>query len=98
LAEKLPRLRNYCAQVQEHRDEIVFVHKIVPGSADKSYGIHVARLAGLPEVVLERAREVLTQLETHHNLEVSAKPVKRRPKLRVPERLLFADVEDGGAE
>lgn len=94
LAEKLPRLRNYCAQVQEHRDEVVFVHKIVPGNADKSYGIHVARLAGLPEPVLERAREVLTQLETHHDLEVSARPVKRRPKLRAPERLLFADAED----
>jgi DNA mismatch repair protein MutS len=98
LAEKLPRLRNYCAQVQEHRDEVVFVHKIVPGNADKSYGIHVARLAGLPEPVLERAREVLAQLESHHDLEVSARPVKRRPKLRAPERLLFADAEDGPAE
>jgi DNA mismatch repair protein MutS len=94
LAEKLPRLRNYCAQVQEHRGEVVFLHKIVPGNADKSYGIHVARLAGLPEPVLERAREVLAQLESHHDLEVSSRPVKRRPRLRAPERLLFADVDD----
>jgi DNA mismatch repair protein MutS len=94
LAEKLSRLRNYCAQVQEHRGEVVFLHKIVPGNADKSYGIHVAQLAGLPEPVLERAFEVLTQLETHHDLELSARPVKRRPKLRAPERLLFADVDD----
>jgi DNA mismatch repair protein MutS len=94
LAEKLPRLRNYCALVQEHKDEVVFVHKVAPGNADKSYGIHVARLAGLPEPILERAREVLHQLETHHDLEVTARPMKRRPKLRAPERLLFAEMEE----
>ena len=49
-------------------------------------------------VSIERAREVLGQLEAHHNLEVAARPVKRRPKLRAPERLLFADVEETRGE
>src|SRR5688572_19884238 len=49
LANTLPRLRNYRAEVQELETEVVFLHKIVPGNADRSYGIHVARLAGLPE-------------------------------------------------
>src|SRR5205807_8488898 len=63
LAQKLPALRNYNVLVQEYQDEIIFLHKISPGSADKSYGIHVARLAGMPQSVLQRAREVLAELE-----------------------------------
>jgi DNA mismatch repair protein MutS len=66
LAETLGELRNYNALVREGGDEILFLHKIVAGSADKSYGIHVARLAGIPRAVLERAREVLTELESRH--------------------------------
>jgi DNA mismatch repair protein MutS len=65
LAGKLPGLRNCNASVREWKDEIVFLHKIVPGPADQSYGIHVARLAGVPESVLGRAREVLAELEAH---------------------------------
>src|SRR5262249_31789882 len=66
LAEKLPGLRNYNVQVREWQDEIVVLHKIGPGSADKSYGIHVARLAGVPDEVLDRANEVLVELEARH--------------------------------
>lgn len=66
LAETLPNLRNYNVLVREWQDDIVFLHKIARGSADKSYGIHVARLAGVPEEVLGRAREVLHLLESHH--------------------------------
>jgi DNA mismatch repair protein MutS len=65
LAGKLPGLRNYNAVVLEGEEEITFLHKMEPGSADRSYGIHVARLAGAPEEVLSRAREVLAQLEAH---------------------------------
>ncbi len=78
LAEKLSGLRNYNVQVREWEDQIVFLHKIAPGSADKSYGIHVARLAGVPEDVLDRAKEVLTELETHHLEGRSAGPSRRR--------------------
>src|SRR6185312_3366141 len=59
LASRLPRLRNYNVHVQENDREVIFLHKIGPGSADKSYGIHVARLAGVPEWVLSRAEQVL---------------------------------------
>ena len=93
LAERLPRLRNYNALVHEGPDGIIFLHKIAPGSTDKSYGIHVAQRAGVPADVLSRAREVLTELETHH---VNAPPRQggriRRPKLAP--RSLFANAED----
>jgi DNA mismatch repair protein MutS len=63
LADKLPRLRNYTVQVKELDAEVIFLHKLAPGSAGKSYGLHVARLAGVPEPVLKRAAEVLATLE-----------------------------------
>jgi DNA mismatch repair protein MutS len=65
LADKLPGLRNYNVLVRELEDEVIFLHQVGPGSADKSYGIHVARLAGVPEEVLVRARQVLAELEAH---------------------------------
>ena len=63
LAEYLPRVRNYQVAVSEDKDGVVFLHRIVPGGADKSYGVHVARLAGLPASVVHRAWEVLGELE-----------------------------------
>ena len=63
LADHLPGLRNYQVQVQEGPDDIIFLHRIAPGCADKSYGIHAARLAGVPRKVLERAQQVLGELE-----------------------------------
>ncbi|MGH8024969.1 MAG: MutS-related protein, partial [Limisphaerales bacterium] len=63
LAARLPRLNNFNVAVREWRDQIVFLRKIVPGGADKSYGIQVARLAGVPKPVLERAKEILRNLE-----------------------------------
>jgi DNA mismatch repair protein MutS len=63
LAERLARVANYQVQVQEHEGELIFLHKLVPGRADHSYGIEVARMAGLPAPVVERAREILTHLE-----------------------------------
>jgi DNA mismatch repair protein MutS len=92
LAESLPGLRNYNALVHEGPDGIVFLHKIAPGSADKSYGIHVAERAGVPEEVLVRAREVLAELERHH-LETPERPGRvRRP--RSVQRSLFANMQD----
>jgi DNA mismatch repair protein MutS len=57
-------VRNYNVAVAEEAGEVVFLHKIVPGGADRSYGIHVAELAGLPRPVVQRAQEILAQLET----------------------------------
>jgi DNA mismatch repair protein MutS len=56
-------VRNYSVAVAEQGDQVVFLHKIVPGGADRSYGIHVAQLAGLPRPVINRAQEILTELE-----------------------------------
>lgn len=64
LADSLPRVRNYSAAVQEQGDTVHFLRRIVPGSADRSYGIHVARLAGLPAPVVQRARTLLSHFES----------------------------------
>ena len=63
LADRLPGLRNYNVLVREGPDDIVFLHRIAPGGSGRSYGIHVARLAGVPNEVLERAEQVLGELE-----------------------------------
>ncbi|MFM8746255.1 MAG: DNA mismatch repair protein MutS [Aestuariivirga sp.] len=63
LSGKLPHLANATMKVREWQDDIVFLHEVVPGVADRSYGIHVARLAGLPQSVIARAQAVLDRLE-----------------------------------
>lgn len=68
LEKSLPRLRNYCVAVKEWADEIRFLHSVQPGAADRSYGIAVARLAGLPQSVIERAKVVLAELENESQI------------------------------
>ena len=63
LAQRLPRVRNQSVAVVEEEGRVVFLHRIVPGGADRSYGVHVAQLAGLPREVIQRAWEVLYDLE-----------------------------------
>lgn len=63
LSEKLPRLSNATMKVREWEGDVIFLHEVGPGAADRSYGIQVARLAGLPASVVERAKDVLTKLE-----------------------------------
>jgi DNA mismatch repair protein MutS len=65
LAEILPRVRTYRMDVLEEGDRVVFLRQVVPGSADRSYGIHVAELAGIPKAIVRRATEVLLELETN---------------------------------
>jgi DNA mismatch repair protein MutS len=65
LALTRPGVRNYNVAVREYGDQIIFLRQIVPGGADKSYGIHVAKLAGLPAPIIGRAREILENLESH---------------------------------
>lgn len=81
LSEILPRLRNWSVEVKEWKDEIVFVRRVVPGAADRSYGIQVARLAGMPPAVVQRARDILKGLEVGSGLPGGAKPeaAPRRP-------------------
>ena len=72
LAADRPRLRNWSVAVKEWQDEIVFVRRVVPGAADRSYGIQVARLAGMPPAVVQRAREILGGLEAGSGLPARA--------------------------
>ncbi len=64
LAERLPRVQNYNVAVKEFENEILFFHRLLPGGTNRSYGIHVAQLAGLPQEVIARAREILERLES----------------------------------
>lgn len=80
LEETLPRLVNYRVCVKEWNDEIIFVRKIEKGAADRSYGIQVARLAGLPQKVIDRAKAVLSELESEGNsivVNLGEKPAKK---------------------
>lgn len=63
LAQTLPRVKNFNVAVSEEGEQVVFLRKIVPGGADRSYGIHVAKLAGMPRPILRRAQEILSTLE-----------------------------------
>jgi DNA mismatch repair protein MutS len=93
LAQSRTAVKNYNVAVKEWNHQIIFLHKILPGSAEKSYGIQVARLAGLPENVIDRAKEVLQQLESGHQPAESVKevpvatsvPAKTRKKPRSDE-------------
>ena len=66
LAQRFTGVRNLNVAVREWEDQVVFLHRIVEGGTDRSYGIHVARLAGVPRPVLERARQLLSELAVHH--------------------------------
>ncbi|HOL35034.1 MAG TPA: DNA mismatch repair protein MutS [bacterium] len=73
LARTHPCVRNYNVAVKQWQDEIIFLHKIVPGGTDQSYGIYVAKLAGVPESVIKRSGEILRELESVEKFPISGK-------------------------
>jgi len=85
LAELLPGIRNYNVAVSEADGKVVFLHKIVPGGADRSYGIHVAQLAGLPAPVIQRANEIMAELEKTSGRAVKIDPHAAQQALLFPE-------------
>jgi len=89
LADFLPRVKNFNVAVTEEGGKVVFLRKVIPGGADKSYGIHVAQLAGLPKSVLHRAQEVLSDLEGNRHQKMSVGRKGRRGRLReaTPEQI-----------
>ncbi|GAG99604.1 unnamed protein product, partial [marine sediment metagenome] len=89
LASFLPRVKNFNVAVAEEGGEVIFLYKIVPGGVDKSYGIHVAKLAGLPKSVLHRSQEVLEELEADSRQALAKQPSRgrRRPKEMMPQQL-----------
>ncbi|MGQ9586554.1 MAG: DNA mismatch repair protein MutS, partial [Anaerolineae bacterium] len=92
LEEVLPRVRNYNVAVAEDGEKIVFLRRIVPGGADRSYGIQVAQLAGLPRQVIQRAMEILTNLEQNSH---RAPGAPARPQ---PQQLALFSLSDPVAE
>jgi DNA mismatch repair protein MutS len=91
LADLLPRVRNYSMAVTETPDGVVFLHRVVPGAADRSYGIHVAELAGLPRSVTDRAWAILGRLEAEGNVPLQG--AAGRPTASGGQLPLFAPVE-----
>ena len=107
LEGKIDNVSNYCVAVKEKGDDIVFLRKIIKGGADKSYGIQVAKLAGLPDIVIDRAKELLDQLtdsditEKIQNIETKAgqntgkvKKVKHYDEVDLGQMSLFETVSD----
>lgn len=101
LEERLKRVKNYHVAVKEEGHELVFLRKIVPGATDRSYGIQVARLAGVPEKVIERANEILKELERESVLEEvedgkNGKKRKSKATARYTQMMLFDPGNGGG--
>ncbi len=96
LAAELPGVRNFTVAVREVGDQVLFLHRLIPGGADRSYGIEVGRLAGLPAAVITRAKEVLALLEgegeqmaarlTADGLSAPRTATRKGPKMRAPGR------------
>jgi DNA mismatch repair protein MutS len=93
LADHLPRVRNERVEVLEEGDQVRFLHRVVPGGADRSYGIHVAALAGLPPQLLARARQVLAELERQRPLEPAAQQLGLPLEIEDPIRKELAAIE-----
>lgn len=93
LERLLPRVRNFRAAVKEEGDSIIFLYRIVPGGTDKSYGIQVAKLAGLPSAVIERAKEVLAQLEVSDGERRVAPSVERAKEIAPPIQLKLFELQ-----
>ncbi len=93
LALTLPRIKNFHVSVREWKDEVVFLRKIVAGPSDRSYGIHVAKLAGIPRDVIDRAREILFNLEKQELDEAGLPRLARhgRPAGDRNQMMLFAE-------
>ncbi len=85
LEETIPGVKNYCVAVKERGEDIIFLRKIIRGGADDSYGVEVAKLAGIPDKVIKRAREILNSLEKGEKKQAPA------PKTQQPMELSFED-------
>ena len=93
LADRFARVVNFNVAVHESGDEVVFLHRLRPGGADRSYGIHVGRLAGLPGEVVERAREVLRALEAGHRVAAAPSPADQLALFAPAEHPVVADLK-----
>jgi len=93
LSKHLPRLQNFSVAVKEWNDEIVFVRRVIPGPADRSYGIQVARLAGLPLSVIDRAKTILSKLESD-DADVALPAVGATPQAKPKKKITVTAADD----
>jgi DNA mismatch repair protein MutS len=98
LAAKLMRLHNATVRVREWQGDVVFLHEVVAGAADRSYGIQVAKLAGLPPAVIERAKLVLTELEAEDRTSPARKLVDDLPLFAATPRVPAPPPRDAAAD
>jgi len=89
LAELFANVKNCNVAVREWMDEVVFLHRILPGGTDKSYGIHVAKLAGVPKPILERSKEILEELEATFQKEATGEHLSKHKTKEPDKDLLF---------
>ncbi|MCS6245738.1 MAG: DNA mismatch repair protein MutS [Opitutus sp.] len=94
LEKHLARLRNFSVAVKEWNDEIVFVRRVIPGAADRSYGIQVARLAGLPISVIDRAKVILQKLESDDSSVELPASAASAPKAKPKKKITVAPADD----
>jgi DNA mismatch repair protein MutS len=98
LSAKLPRMFNATVRVKEWQGDVVFLHEVLPGSADRSYGIQVAKLAGLPPAVITRAKSVLAKLEAQDRGQTARALVDDLPLFAVPSRAATENAPPSEAE
>jgi DNA mismatch repair protein MutS len=94
MADRLPAVRNYSLAVAEEGTRVVFLHQVVPGGADRSYGIHVAQLAGVPRPVTHRAEELLAQLESGEFRPGTPAPQPHQPILFASEHPVVEELQE----
>ncbi|NVO02851.1 MAG: DNA mismatch repair protein MutS, partial [Bacteroidetes bacterium] len=96
MAAGMNRIKNYHISVKEIKNKVLFLRKMTPGGSEHSFGIHVAKMAGIPNVVVDRANEILEQLEkSHSNSDISEKPTKKNKKDAAPNyQLSFIQLDD----
>ena len=98
LAELFTNVKNCNVAVREWMDEVVFLYKILPGGTDKSYGIHVAKLAGVPQSILDRSKEILEELEIAFTKEVTSDRLAKHKTKQPDKDLLFVEKHKGVLE
>ena len=98
MAELFSNIKNCNVAVREWMDEVVFLHKIISGGTDKSYGIHVAKLAGIPKSILERSKEILEELESTFQKEATGEHLSRHKTKESNKELLFVEKHKGVLE
>ncbi|NJY61818.1 DNA mismatch repair protein MutS [Salinimicrobium sp. CDJ15-81-2] len=92
MAETFGRIKNFNVSVKELEDNVLFLRKLVPGGSEHSFGIHVARMAGMPQQVLRRANKILEKLEASHGMQENSKVLKRSVKDEM--QLSFFNLDD----